>query len=241
MKKLFAILLSALFLVSLARPVLADDFSGGENWQVVLEPSQKMTSNFTSADIDKVMSAIEPGDTATFTVNIVNNNQETAAWYLANEVLYSLEDRSNTASGGAYEYILTYTNSAGVDTVLFSSDTVGGEGSDRIRDGEGLHGADSALKDFFFLDNLKTGDKAKVTLVVALDGESQGNSYQDTMADLQIRFAAEFVRPGGTTVIVETGETAILWVWFAAMLFSGAALLFVVITRIRKNRKEAAV
>ena len=30
-----------------------------------------------------------------------------------------------------------------------------------------------------------------ITLEVALDGETQGNSYQDTLADLQMNFAVE--------------------------------------------------
>ena len=75
---------------------------------------------------------------------------------------------------------------------LFDSDTVGGENGTTVEETlEGLHGATSALKDFFYLDTVNNGEGGIITLEVALDGETQGNSYQDTLADLQMNFAVE--------------------------------------------------
>ena len=235
--KRFRILLSlaALIVLGLGLTARAENFTGGEGWQVVLGENKRMTSNFTSEDIDKVMSGLEPGDTATFMVSIIHDNKETTAWYLSNQVLYSLEDRSDTAAGGAYEYKLIYTDAHGTDKVIFSSDTVGGEGSRDSGAGEGLHGADSALRDFFWLDKLSKGEQGKVTLWVKLDGESQGNSYQDTIADLKIKFAAEF--NNGT---VEMGDHSQMTLWIALFAVSVLALAAVAVRRLAVRRKEGA-
>ena len=121
---------------------------------------------------------------------------------MRNEVLYSLEDRSTNkeTSGGAYTYRLVYTDKDGEVNTLFDSDTVGGESADDTisRMGEGLKSATNALKDYFYLDTLAKGAGGVVTLEVALDGETQGNHYQDTLADLQMDFAVELRdTPGG--------------------------------------------
>ena len=89
------------------------------------------------------------------------------------------------------------------ETVLFDSDTVGGENSGAA--GEGLHGATNALQDYFYLDTLENGQKGTITLEVALDGETQGNDYQDTLADLQMNFAVEL--RGDTPATPQTPET----------------------------------
>ena len=241
MMKKFRVLLSLAALLmtaalSLGLTARAEQYHGGENWQVTLGENQRMTSNFTSEDIDKVMSALEPGDTATFTVTIIHDNKDITAWYVSNKILYSLEDRSDTAAGGAYEYELIYTAPDGTDKVIYSSDVVGGEGSEDSGAGEGLHGADSALKDFFYLDKLSKGQQGKVTLRLKLDGESQGNSYQDTMADLKINFAAEF--DNGT---IETGDHSQLLLWVALFAVSSCLLAVLVIRRMKSGRKGAAV
>ena len=57
--------------------------------------------------------------------------------------------------------------------------------------GEGLKEATSSLKEYFYLDTLSRNQSGVITLEVALDGETQGNDYQDTLADLQMEFAVE--------------------------------------------------
>ena len=108
---------------------------------------------------------------------------------MTNKVLHSLEDRSKNSGikGGAYTYLLTYTSPTGAVSTIFDSDTVGGEGVSAA--GVGLHQATESLKDFFFLDTLDKGQTGRITLKIELDGETQGNDYQDTLADLQMNFA----------------------------------------------------
>ena len=53
------------------------------------------------------------------------------------------------------------------------------------------------MTDFFYLDRLDSGKSGKVSLTVALDGETNGNGYQNTLARLQMAFAADPVTGGG--------------------------------------------
>ena len=105
-----------------------------------------MESSFKTADLDEAVSGLQPGDDITFYLELKNENEETTNWYMTNEVLYSLEDRSaNSATGGgAYTYELTYTDKEGKEEVLFSSNTVGGEVISKA--GEGLSGGGCSCK-----------------------------------------------------------------------------------------------
>lgn len=188
-------LLSSLVAFSFAIPAQAETYYGDENWKVAFTSEDKMESSFNTADINDVIGGMQPGDNVIITLNLKNENRTITDWYMRNEVLYSLEDRSTNkeTSGGAYTYRLVYTDKDGEVNTLFDSDTVGGESADDTinRMGEGLKSATNALKDYFYLDTLAKGAGGVVTLEVALDGETQGNHYQDTLADLQMDFAVE--------------------------------------------------
>ena len=195
-------LLSSLVAFSFAIPAQAETYYGDENWKVAFTSEDKMESSFSTADINDVIGGMQPGDNVIITLNLKNENRTTTDWYMRNEVLYSLEDRSTNkeTSGGAYTYRLVYTDKDGEVNTLFDSDTVGGESADDTisRMGEGLKSATNALKDYFYLATLAKGAGGVVTLEVALDGETQGNHYQDTLADLQMDFAVELRdTPGG--------------------------------------------
>ena len=113
---------------------------------------------------------------------------------MRNEVIESLEDASKTAAGGAYSYRLAYVNPDGVEQVLYDSESVGGV--DYTTGKQGLHEATDALDEFFYLDTLPSGKTGYVTLKVLLDGETQTNNYQDTLAKLQLNFAVELPTDG---------------------------------------------
>lgn len=196
-KKILGLLLSVSLAASMGTAVYGETSHGSPDWGVAFTPDSKMESNFKTADIDEAIYGMQPGDTAVIKLSLENKNSTTTDWYMTNEVLYSLEDRSANAAtgGGAYTYVLTYTNKDGEKRTLFSSDTVGGEKASEA--GEGLHGATGALEDFFYLDTLAKGQGGAITLKVSLDGETQGNDYQDTLADLAMNFAVE-LNPEGT-------------------------------------------
>lgn len=209
MKKTLSILAILLMMAAaFSITAFAESTVTDENWGVTFTTSQKLESNFNLKDFNDAIYGMQPGDDVTITLKLDNANPETVSWYMKNDVIKSLEDASKTASGGAYTYILTYTNVKGESETLFDSDSVGGEGP-IIKDLEGLHGATESLKDYFYLDTIARGEKGKITLFVALEGETQGNDYQNTLAELFMKFAVE-VKPTGENPpppkIVITGE-----------------------------------
>lgn len=239
MKKKFLTLLLLLCMVStLIFPVGAKTIPGKDGWQVTFTQAEEMESNFTSADLANLFSGMQPGDDAVITLALRNSHSAVTNWYMTNEVLSSLEDSVSVASGGAYEYYLSYVGPSGEERVLFDSDTVGGETVGNA--GEGLHEATDALDEFFFLDTLKTGESGRITLRVALDGETQGNDYQDTLAKLQMNFAVELdaTDTGGKPhKVVKTGDESLLPYIIAAAV-SGVLLLIFAIVSLKTRRKK---
>ena len=203
--KIVTLFTAAFMTLLLVVPVMADTYNGADNWSVEFTSGKEMVSNFSTADMQDTLKGLQPGDDANFKVSIANNYSESTDWYMSNAIIQSLEDASynKATAGGAYTYKLTYTDTNGNTQVLFSSDEVGGD--DVSNAGEGLNEATSGLEDFFMLDTLNTGDSGYVELYVALDGETQNNDYQDTLAELQVNFAVEL---NSTTVTSETTTTA---------------------------------
>ena len=249
MKRITGIVIVLCMVFTAAVPTFAETFRGGDDWLVTFTQDEKMVSNFKSSDMDDALNSLQPGDNAIFTVQLKQEHSTTCDWYMSNKVLYSMEDRSanSNTEGGAYTYRLVYKGPDG-EEVLFDSDTVGGEETEDIkkRVGEGLHEATDALEDFFYLDTLKKGETGTVTLEVALDGETQGNDYQDTLADLQMNFAVYLndetptttVEKGPST-IVRTGDEMRLLPYFIGMIVSGGLLLALMIYSVRRRKKEA--
>ena len=231
MKRAIGILLAALCLLSLSATAFAEHFDGQAGWTVTYTADGRMASNFHTKDYNDPLKGLQPGDDMTLTVTLVSENAQRADWYMTNEVLHSLEDRSKSgSSGGAYTYTLTYIGPSQT-RVLYDSDTVGGDSVSS--EGAGLHEATSALKDYFYLDSLGAGQTAKVVLTVALDGESQGNRYQDTMADLQMNFAVE----QRNRYTVKTGDDTNLTPLYVVALLSGVGVLVLGIRDLRVRKR----
>lgn len=241
-KKVFAAVLSLALLLCAVPTAFAETNSA--EWDVTFTSENTLDSNYTAANLSSKVHEMQPGDTVNLTLNLRNDNGAPANWYMSNTVLQSLEESGNAANGGAYEYELTYANpDNGVD-VLFTSDAVGGElsASDRV----GLKNATEALEDYFYLDTLEPGERAVVNLRVSLDGETQGNSYQDTLARLQLNFAVDptterteiVTRPG--LPVVQTGDHNDSLPFIIAAGASGLLLLVLALlgTRERKNRNK---
>lgn len=137
---------------------------------------------------------------------------------------------------------------------LYSSEEVGGE--TKNASGEGLHQATNSLKDYFYLDRLKSGQSGEITLKVKLEGETQGNTYQDTLAKLQMNFAVELVddsttpgtpdnptktlskkSPSRTTV--KTGDNSRVLLYSVIALIAGLVCAGAVVYNVRQNREDA--
>lgn len=248
MKKLYAGLLALLMAVALTVPAQAKEFSNdGTNWQVSFTADKKMTSNFTTSQINELLYGMQPGDTAEITLTLGNQNEESTDWYMTNTIIKSLEDRKEAAKGGAYSYYLAYSGPSG-ERVLYDSSNVGGDDTDA---GKGLNEVDSNLDDWFYLDTLPTGSKGYITLRVGLDGETQGNTCQDTLAELEMNFAVELrdTQPnilertipaelrGRRTTIVSTGDID-MTPYFVAAALSGLLLLIYAVISYRAQRRN---
>ncbi len=259
MKKIYkAALLAVAFALAFLVPegqVKADTVTGSSDWNVTFTNDKEMVSNFKTNNIDEVISGMQPGDNAKLTMQLINEYEEKTDWYMTNQVLHSLEDRSKdeATKGGAYTYKLVYTNPAGEQRVLYDSEAVGGD--DVSSAGEGLKEATDALKDYFYLDTLSKGQSGRIDLDVGLEGETQGNDYQDTLADLQMNFAVELSKATDDddkdsnssnrtkrTTVVKTGDDNEMLPYF---LIAGAGGLFLLTFLLlclfgKHKRKEGA-
>lgn len=232
-KNILALILILSLMLTIPLVVSADHLSGGTGWTVRFTTEDKLVSNFSSSAVADAAVNLQPGDDITFTIKLLNDSTKTIDWYMLNEIVKSLED-SSSASGGAYSYFLEYTDSKGAKNTIYDSDTVGGElkGSEP----EGLHGVDSALKSYIALETMKPGKSGTLVLKVSLDGESQGNSYQLTLAKLRLRFAVE-ITPTGK--IIKTGDDSInVSPFYLAMAASGVLFLVLAVDGFRQRKKQ---
>lgn len=253
MKKKWLASVLALLLAVTPITAYAEDFSGGDGWKVSFD-GKKMTSTFKNTDIDDKIYEMEPGDTVDFHIQLKNEYKQTTDWYMTNKVLESLEDAQTVAEGGAYSYILTYIKQDGTKETLYSSEEVGGE--TKNASGEGLHQATNSLKDYFYLDRLKSGQSGEITLKVKLEGETQGNTYQDTLAKLQMNFAVELeddsTTPGTpdnptktpskktpSRTTVKTGDNSRVLLYSVIALIAGLVCAGAVVYNVRQNREDA--
>ena len=265
-KKTMRYLLLAGLLFFMPATARAESLTSERN--VSFTKDNKLESDYAGSDLESAVYGLQPGDDITITLNLKNENPAAANWYMTNEVLQSLEETTGSnASGGAYEYELAYTDPNGVQEVLFTSDTVGGENNgSRV----GLKSATSGLEDYLYLDTLNPGQRGVITLRVALDGETQGNDYQNTLARLQMNFAVDTTTINNQTVtrvvdesgdpilvddngnpvvadddsssartrIVRTGDENDLLPFIIAAGLSGLLLLLLAVYGVKERRKQ---
>ena len=197
-----------------------------DEWKVVFNVSGKLVNRPEGASLTSSLNDLQPGDTMVITIPLINEYPKTTDWYMWNWVRDSLEDAVAAAKSGGYSYKLKYTGpgSAAAGDVLFDSDTVGGLVTAGGR--EGLHEATSGLEDYFLLGTFKPGQQGEIELTVSLDGETQGNNYQDTFGRLQMRFAVELPEENKRVTIVKTGDEYKLVPLYIAMVISGLVFLY---------------
>lgn len=241
MKRLTPLRLAAVLLFALAlfpATALAEHLTGSSNWYVTYTTAGVMDDNYSLATYIDEVRGLEPGDDITFTVALNHENPTSGDWYIANEVIESLEDADDDATGSSYEYLLVYEAPNSENSRTLYDSMVGGTNSD------GLNEATSALEDFIYLDTLSQGQSGKVTLKVALDGETEGNAYFDTLGKLKLRFAVEAQTPNEQKKtntnrnVVNTGEQQRLFPFYVAMFASGIGFLVLAILSLRARREE---
>ena len=235
-KIISAVMAAALAFAVLPVAAMAESIPHPGNWRVTYTSDGKMTDNYSASEYVDAVSGLQPGDDITFAITLSHENDSKADWYIANDVVKTLEENSD-ASGSAYEYRLTYTNPSGQTSTLYDSEVVGGD------EGNGLADATNALEDYIGLGQLSKGQTAKVELRVALDGETEGNAYFDTLARLKLKFAVE-PEPEPTRRTerrtVQTGDEtrSRLFPLYVIMAVSGVALAGLATYGVIERRKE---
>ena len=250
-KKILCLVMAVIMTAGTALTAQAEDFKGNPNWLVDFD-GDKMNTNFKPAEMSEEIYKLLPGDSIDIQMKIKNSGDTETDWYMTNETLQSLEESQSVAEGGAYTYELSYIDSANKETVFFSSEAVGGEGTNAAGE-EGLHQATNSLEDYFYIDRLESGKSGTVHLNVKLDGETQGNSYQDTLAKLRVNFAVEKVvkptivkKDKDTEKVVKryvtrnprTGDNTRVLTICAVALASGLILLFLGISSAKRRRQD---
>ena len=229
MKKLMSCIIAAVFILLAGSTACADtewcaEFTGTE-----------MNPNYTLLDFERMFGTIEPGDSVKAEIKLKNSSSAKTAWYMWNQINKSFEESRLSAEGGFYTYKLTYISPSKTETVLYNSNEVGGEIINKL---EGLHQV-SGLEDYFFLDEIGANQMGTIRIEVALEGETQGNGYQNTLARIDARFAVEPLDSPKTTTYVpssdrpRTADDVNILRYAAVMLITAGGLLMLK----KKNKK----
>lgn len=156
----------------------AKDYQGADGWQVHFT-GDKRKAILKTRSVSDELATIQPGDSIELKVQLKNSDKGETDWYMTNEIIQTLEEAQESAEGGAYEYKLTYVGSDNTEKVLYNSDTVGGEGSSKT--GEGLKELGNSTEKYFYLGRLASNGTGTVHLTIGIEGETQGNGYQNTL------------------------------------------------------------
>ena len=228
------LMLSVMLIIGMVVPAAAETISGDTKSEVVFTADSKLESTFHDNVVDDMISEyLEPGDTAIFTIELKNANAESVDFWMDQRTIDSLESWGNDElrKGGGYTYLLTYDGPGGART-LYSSLQVAGE--------DFQENTDSSMKvkkidedSYVYLDTYATGQGGVLTLQVSLDGESQGNDYQATLANLAMSFAVE-----QNGEVIKTGDTNNALPYFIVMTAAGLVILVIVIVLFRNRRKN---
>lgn len=196
--KRFTLLLTALIMVLCfsAGKAFAEHYpETPTDWKVTFDGGDSLKTNYTDQEISNILKNMQPNDSATLEFTLVNDYDKPVAWWMSNEVMKSLEENS-VASDGAYTYELMYYPSDGSDPVsIYYSNVVGGTDSqDGLKEATEALNEDNLDEKCFFLEEIAAHGTARVTIRIKLDGEAEANSYQNTDAQLGIRFVVELLK-----------------------------------------------
>lgn len=158
---------------------------------------KKITSTFDSQKVADAFKNLQPGDDITVTVKYQNDYSKSTDWYMANEIVKTLEkidkaSKNSQAENGGYTYSLVQTKKDKKKVVLFSNGKVGGEA--KPANMEGLEQATNALDDWFYIETLGKGEFGLITLSISFEGETEVNDYMDTDGEVLMRFAVELTK-----------------------------------------------
>jgi hypothetical protein len=240
MKKLVTLLLVASLLMIPVATAFANDYNvpgGSVTWD-----GSDLKDEIKN--INDQLSEMQPGDSLVYTVDVKNSGSKDTDFWMSNKILGTFEDNAE-ATGGAYTYKLEYKGPDGSE-VFYNSTAVGGDAE------KGLYGVEDSIDRaaYFFLGTLKKGESGTVTVTVKLDGETQGNNYQEKQGALELIFGVEEATPTTKTEHktitntvtkssdVKTGDDFNMMPVYIAALAAGVILIVVATGRRRKTAER---
>ena len=254
-KRILCLAMAAMMVLGVSMTANAADAPYKKSWGATYDGGKEIKMTYDDTGFNLL-----PGDTMEIRVALENTSSKKVDFYMKNEIIDTLEDNGYAAEG-AYTYILTYADVDGSVNEIYNSDRVGGDEEQLARAEEkiGLEEIEiNKENQYIYLDRLNSGEKAYLTLSMTLDGETQGNGYQISNAELMLQFAAEVVDENTIvnvdkverfeTVVVErplvvsvkTGDSAPILIFSAAALCS-AVVLIVAAARKSKKRDQKGV
>ena len=143
-------------------------------------------------DFAENFSDMYPGESRIQEILIQNNDNRDVEFYLQPSVLQSFEETVD-ASGAAYNISLKLHTKDAVYTLFGGTEE---DDSARIGgDEQGLGNLNAAIEGWIFLTRLQPQETASLEMMVALDGESNTNAYQDALGTFQFEFGVDFPSP----------------------------------------------
>lgn len=235
MRKITVLLLALMMTLAAAQAALAETYDGG----TYSYDGSAINNSKANSDIDKEIAGLQPGDEMTFTFTYQNDSDSETEWYLENSVVKTLEENSSAENGGYTYELINYGKKEGEVTIFSSEAVAGDEDQDPDKTNEGLKSATDATGDWLYIDTLAAGQSGTTTLRVALDGESQANSYQTTNGQLRINYAVAETPEEDVVVYktVKTGDDTNIAL-MAAIFLGALALLILAFLSYRKDRKD---
>jgi len=241
-RKLCGCLLVGILAVFMSLPVFADEINGGDDFVVNFTSNNRLVTNYTNNELSQSISGLQPGDSITYKFTLKNSNSDAVYYYMSSSALKSFEESDASPAGGAYGYELIYYDDQNNETVLYRSQSIGGDGKLDFKT------AANNFSDYIYLDTMEKGDKGMLKLVISLDGETEGNAYQSAAAILNMSFAVETgVNPkdktptpgkNGNPKPVKTGDYSYLYIYAAIAVALGIIILIIAIIKLKKDRKE---
>lgn len=147
-----------------------------------------------STDIANAFGGMAPGDTRTVTIRVENESEHTASFFISQETINSLEEKSN-ASGGAYAYELKVGTADDGSAATLLSAIAGGYDTALNADTRGLKGI-TELENYQYFAELGEGEYTNVYLTLTIDGEGFDSTdlvnYQNAAGELAFQFRAYY-------------------------------------------------
>ena len=237
-KRIGILLLSMALMFGMAIPAVAETIESETKSEVTFTSDSKLESTFHDDVIDDtILEDLEPGDVAVFRIDVKNENAEEINFWMDHRTIDSLETWGSNLerSGAGYGFVVQYESGGKTQTLYYSGLQI--EGVDFDPNTPSSMREMKINKDtYIYLDTYASGEGGTVVLTILLDGETMGNDYQVTKAQIATEFAVEILETGE---IIVTGDTTNMLGYFIAMAAAGLIILVLAFILVRRRRTAA--